>query len=90
LKMKSLFLLALIPLSFVVTASIIFIPVYASSFDDGFNAGKAAADRDATALEEGTKNSVDANHVKCPSKHDDEFCRGYKQGYSDEAQARLE
>jgi hypothetical protein len=77
----------------IVMLSIVIIPVLptlATSFDDGFNAGKAAADRDATALEEGDEKGVDANHIKCPSKHDDEFCRGYRQGYSDEAQARLE
>ena len=66
------------------------LPALATSFDDGFNAGKAAADRDATAFEEGDKKGVDANHIKCPSNQDNEFCRGYKQGYSDEAQARLE
>ena len=31
------------------------VPALATSFDDGFNAGKEAADRDATALQEGDK-----------------------------------
>jgi hypothetical protein len=82
--------LSLILIAILSTVIIPVLPALATSFDDGFNAGKAAADGDATALEEGEKKGVDANHIKCPSKHDDEFCRGYRQGYSDEAQARLE
>jgi hypothetical protein len=31
------------------------VPALATSFDDGFNAGKEAADIDATALQEGDK-----------------------------------
>ena len=48
---------------------VLVLPALATSFDDGFNAGKAAG-RDATALEEGDKKGVDENRIKC--------CRGYK------------
>ena len=54
-------------------------------YQSGYRAGVLQADSDVS----GNK-SVDANNVTCPPDSIEDFCSGYKKGYSDEAVDQLD